>query len=226
VDKSQTGEYKPKRILKSPSHMNIPDLQKQLTSAQEHLKKVLNSGAGLHDSLAAFEAVTSAQRNLAAAKGEDYAVPHEIDFVPEAAVSEPVLIQTDNTTILTFSAERPMPNGKREDAGHGIIEFDLCSLTKFGYPNDEAMPGHPLYERGLSHYGVFEVCNSTWVKLMTEQNRVAFPRTPHSTERHFIITFHDSTFECIARGLRASLSTKPYAEIFEDIKNRIFKLGA
>ena len=206
--------------------MEIRDLEKQLASAKEHLAQVLHAGRTtdkLQESLAAFEAIASAQRTLAAAKGEDYAVPYDIGFVPEAAVSDPVLLQTDGAAFLTFSAMRRLPNGKREDAGYGIVEFDLCSITKFGYPNDEALPGHPLHERGLEAYGVFEVHNSSWIKLKTQQNRVAFPNTPESTQRHFIFMFHDSTFECIARGLRASLSTKPYAEIFEDIRKGVFE---
>ena len=202
--------------------MGIPELETKLTAAKEHLAQILKAG-NLHESLVAFEAVASAQRALAAAKGEEYAIPYDIGFVPEAAVSEPVLLQTDYATIITFSAMRPMPDGRRENAGYGIVELDLCSLTKFGYPNDEALSGHPLYERGLRGYGVYEVRNSSWVRLQTEQNRVAFPKTPDSTQRHFIFAFHDSTFECIARGLHASLSTKPYAEIFEEVRKRIFK---
>ena len=203
--------------------MSISELEKQLVSTQQNLKQVLDSAANLHEKLAAFESVASAQRALAAAKGDEYAVPHDIGFEPEAAVSEALLLQTEHAAIFTFHAMRPMPDGRREDAGYGIVELDLCSLTKFGYPNDEALSGHPLHGRGLGGYGVYEVRNSSWIRLMTEQNRVAFPKTPDSTQRHFIFTFHDSTFECIARGLRASLSTKPYAEIFQDISKRVFR---
>lgn len=205
--------------------MEIHDLEQQLASAQEHLAKVRNAGlatAGEQETLNAFEAVTLAQRALAAAKGEEYAVPYDIGFVPEAAVSEAVLLQTEDGAVLSFSAMRPQPNGKRADAGYGIVEIDRCSLTKFGYPNDEALPGHPLHEKGLDAYGVFEVHNSSWVKLITQQNRVAFPKTPESKQRHFIITFHDCTFECIARELKASTSTKRYAEVFEEMRKRVF----
>lgn len=208
---------------------NISDLEKQLVLAKERLAQVLKAGIKtdkLQESLAAFDAVASAQRNLAAAKGEEYAVPYDIGFVPEAALSEPVLLQTDDSAILTFSAVRSMPDGKRKDAGYGIVELYWCSLTKFGYPNDEALAGHPLYEKGLNGYGVYEVFNSSWIKLSTEQNRVAFPQTPDSTDRHFIFTFHDSTLECIARELRASLSTRPYVEIFDDIRKRVFSTDA
>ena len=108
--------------------MNTPELEKELATAKERLAQVLKAGIKtdkLQESLAAFEAVASAQRALAAAKGEDYAVPLDIGFMPEAGASEPVLLQTDYSAVLTFSAKRLTPEGGREDAGYGIVDFDL-----------------------------------------------------------------------------------------------------
>ncbi len=46
-------------------------------------------------------------------------------------------------------------------SGTGVIEFHDCLIREFGYPNDEALGGHPLYERGLRFYGVYEAeCTS------------------------------------------------------------------
>jgi hypothetical protein len=59
---------------------------------------------------------------------------------------------------------------------------------------------------GLLPYAINEVIDSRWDRELTRQNRVKFPNTPDSTARHFIVTFHDSTFECIAGDLKASLS--------------------
>jgi hypothetical protein len=204
--------------------MSIRELEEQLAAAQARLDAQSSRPIeNIPAQLAVYEAVSSAQRALAAARGEEYAERLDVGFFPEAAVSEPVLLQTDHVAILTFSAVREKSDGMRDDAGYGVLEFASCSLTKFGYPNDEALPGHPLYKRGLSECGVFEVRNSAWVRLMTEQNRVAFPRTAESSECHFIVTFHDSTFECIARGVRAWLSSKPYPELFDEIRMMIFK---
>jgi hypothetical protein len=33
---------------------------------------------------------------------------------------------------------------------------------KVGYPDNEALPGHPLYSKGLRHYGRYEVLESSW----------------------------------------------------------------
>ena len=74
-------------------------------------------------------------------------------------------------------------------------------------------------------YGVYEVRNSLWSGQTVEMNPVSFPKTPNSTQKHFIFTFHDSTFECLACGLRAYLSTKPYSEILTEITKSVFERG-
>lgn len=153
----------------------------------------------------------------------DRVIPYDVGFEPEAAVSGPVLLQTDYATFLTFNAVKTLPDGRRGAAGTGVIEIVRCIVTKFGYPNDEALPGHPLYSQGLTFYGVFEVLGSSWIQQMTTQNRVCFPKTEDWTERHFIFTFHDSTFECVADSLRASLSTEPYEQIHAQICGRVFR---
>jgi hypothetical protein len=197
--------------------MSIDELRKQLQLAQE---RAARREGTLQEQFAAYEAVSEAQRALAAAQGLDYAVPYDVGCFPEAAVSGPVLLQTDYFTFLTFNAMRRGADGKYHDAGTAIVEIERCRITKFGYPNDEALPGHPLYHRGLSAYGVFEVRNSPWIRTLTEQNRVRFPSTPDSTKIHFVISFHDSTFECIADSLKASLTTQPHAEVFASLTQR------
>ncbi len=204
--------------------MTFEELEKQLEQAEGRLNQLLKfpKGVDVNERLRAFEAVSVAQRELAAALGEEHAVPYDIGFLPEAAVSEAVLLQTEELTVLTFRAMRPMSDHTRHEAGYAVIEFELCQLTKFGYPNDEALPGHPLYAKGLGGYGVYEVHNSSWISQITAQNRVRFPHTPKSSSRHFIIAFHDSTFECIARRLRAELMNATYEEVFAKIQQRIF----
>ena len=121
-----------------------------------------------------------------------------LGFQPEAAVSGAALVQSEYSAVLMFNTTN----------GRAVVSLEACSVTKFGYPNDEALAGHPLYHRGLSGYGVFEVLNSEWIDLTVRQNQVSFPATRRGSGRHFIFTFHDSTFECIAGGLNASLETE------------------
>ena len=85
----------------------------------------------------------------------------------------------------------------------------MYEIVKFGYPNDEALPGHPLYPKGLTFYGIFEVRDSSWSRALAEQNLVSFPNpSPSATSgRHFVVTFHDSTLECIAEGIEGRFAS-------------------
>jgi hypothetical protein len=56
-----------------------------------------------------------------------------------------------------------------------VLRFPRCQILKCGYPNDEALPGHPRYANGLNTYGVFEVLESTWLRTILEQNGFRFP---------------------------------------------------
>jgi hypothetical protein len=53
---------------------------------------------------------------------------------------------------------------------------------------------------GLGHYGAFEVRNSRWIEELRNMNRVHPNHSDSQFDgwRHFIWTFHDNTFECLA----------------------------
>jgi len=83
---------------------------------------------------------------------------------------------------------------------HAIVTFKHAIAHFHGPPNDESFSGHPLEKRGLTPYGAFEVKNSSWINYLMKMNRV---HPYHKDERfkkyrHFIFSFHDTTFECIA----------------------------
>jgi hypothetical protein len=83
-----------------------------------------------------------------------------------------------------------------------VVRFKRARAHFFGPPNDEAFGGHPLAERGLEPYSVFEVLSSSWIRALEQMNSVHPQHRPESFEsyRHFILAFHDTTFECIADG--------------------------
>lgn len=86
----------------------------------------------------------------------------------------------------------------------------------FGPPNDEAFSGHPLSERGLHPYGVFEVKDSSWIRAFEQMNSVHEAHSPEafSQYRHFVISFHDSTFECVGHSLTFEVYNGDVSEIF------------
>ena len=142
---------------------------------------------------------------MATEPAADSVVDLDIGVSPDAGVSGALVLQDEYDTRLAFHATTKASKGSR--AGMAIVTFQRCLLTRFGYPNDEALGEHPLYQRGLGLYGVFEVLNSSWARSVVVQNRRSFPETPDDyADRHFVFTFHGSTFECLAKDLRVDLS--------------------
>lgn len=153
---------------------------------------------------------------------KDKVVRLDLGVSPEAGVSGALLLQNEYAAYLTFNAMRPRSDGMYEEAGIAIVEFIRCSTTKFGYPNDEAIGGHPLSSKGLEAYDIFEVLNSSWIIEQEKQNRISFPdRTHMSWKRHFIFTFHDSTFECLAQDIKLTISEDSYERILSEISQQV-----
>jgi hypothetical protein len=83
-----------------------------------------------------------------------------------------------------------------------VLHFDFPECHYFGPPSDETLRGHPLADRGLKRYRGFQVIDSSWIRGLEQTNRVHPGHNPgrYDELKHYIITFHSSTFECVARG--------------------------
>ena len=128
----------------------------------------------------------------------------------DASAPEPVVLATDMRVLLAYHSA-----GDTND--RVIIEFEGPRAHYFGPPNDEALTGHPLSTRGLTPYGSFEMIASSWIRLLEQRNRVHWRHDARqfSTLRHFVLTFHDKTFECIAKGI----STICHGTIDAELRN-------
>jgi hypothetical protein len=99
-----------------------------------------------------------------------------------------------------------------------LVSFVRPSAHLFGPPNDEAFSGHPLAARGLHSYGIFEIRESSWIRTLEHMNSV-HPRhraEPYSALRHFVFSFHDTTFECVAREFTITLRHGSVAGVLHD----------
>jgi hypothetical protein len=123
----------------------------------------------------------------------------ELTELPQQSTGAPtpLLLADDGELVLAYRLAT-------EDDETAIVEFDLVRAHYFGPPNDEAMNGHPLYKRGLRPYAAQEVHNSSWIRALERMNRVHPSHSARMYERcrHFIFTFHDTAFECIADGIK------------------------
>ena len=101
----------------------------------------------------------------------------------------------DGTTVRVLS-----PDQGNEPCA--VVEFVQPYAHMFGPPNDEAFAGHPLADRGLEPYGAFEVERSSWLATLERMNAIHPYHRPERFRkyRHFVLSFHDTTFECIAES--------------------------
>jgi hypothetical protein len=99
-----------------------------------------------------------------------------------------------------------------------LIKFEGVLAHMFGCPTDEAFEGHPLSGRGLHSYAEFEVENSSWIRRLERMNSVHPAHRPDAYfhRAHFIFAFHDSTFECIAKGFDWRVQKGSVAQILLD----------
>lgn len=106
----------------------------------------------------------------------------------------------DGTSVTVVGAES-------EGEPVALVTFDRPTASLFGPPNDEAFSGHPLSKRGLRPYGAFQIKRSSWVRTLARMNSVHPHHRPdaYASVRHFILSFHDSTFECLAQSYTVSL---------------------
>ncbi|MCO5331261.1 MAG: hypothetical protein M9961_14390 [Ilumatobacteraceae bacterium] len=108
----------------------------------------------------------------------------------------PVLIATDCRT--AFACYLPT-----DDDRVVVAEVERCSSVRFGFPNDEVVHGHPC-GLDLMHYGVHVIHESPWLaelrSIESVHSRAA--EQPFADSRHYFLTFHDSSLEAIATGLR------------------------
>jgi hypothetical protein len=120
----------------------------------------------------------------------------------------PVLLSGLRTFVAFYLGLRDPAPGPRADRGIGVVEFKRVTSVKVGSPNDEVLRGHPLWGSGLEPYRAHEVKNSPWITELMEINRAheRFDESSWSGKRHFILTFHDETLECIAQWTVARIA--------------------
>lgn len=152
---------------------------------------------------------------------------YDIGCEPSPSVPAETLLQDGWKTFLLFFAVSKAvgSDGRLDDLGVAVVDCRDCASSKFGYPNDEGMPEHPLYPCGLAEAGssILEVIESPWAMEVSEQMVASSRRiwggrgmgSGWSSERrlrHFIIVLKEVTFECLA----SSLVVDRFCECFDE----------
>jgi hypothetical protein len=101
---------------------------------------------------------------------------------PDIGAPLPHLICDEHHVLLAYLINEPDPawDGSYvnvvgpDTQGYPVafVRFDGPYAHMFGPPNDEAFDSHPLADRGLEPYAVFEVKDSSWLRRLERMNSV------------------------------------------------------
>jgi hypothetical protein len=97
-------------------------------------------------------------------------------------------------------------------------------IYKYGYPNDEAAPMHPLQKYGFDGANISTVKYSPWVQELEQQNQKKWPSTDFQNRyEHWLFPFKETTLEVIAEKLAWRLLPveTPYKQVQVEIMNWI-----
>lgn len=148
-----------------------------------------------------------------------------LEFLPQSSVGAPcplVLSDVYNTVIAYYTQEQNY-NNESSDEQVAIVAFKGCYSMMFGPPNDEAFNGHPLASRGLKPYSFFKIERSSWLRILQKMNSVHPYHNPKLFEdyNHFVLSFHDSTFECIAVDYEYEITYGTPLDVIAKMKEKL-----
>ena len=144
----------------------------------------------------------------------------ELDSVTELSdmpaperIASPIVFAEGGSVVLSYWM-LDEPPFEPTTAPLAILRFDEVYLQCSGPPlhysgpaEHEALVGHPLLGRGRFARGVFRVNQSSLVRHFERMNSVhPYHDQPKlDAVTHYIFTFDDSTFECIAGSVYAAV---------------------
>ncbi|MEU8285640.1 hypothetical protein AB0C01_15030 [Micromonospora sp. NPDC048905] len=135
------------------------------------------------------------------------AVLLDLGVSPSPAGSAELLLADERSCRLVFVAGAP----------HRVAMATFVGFTQvlFGYPNDEALPGHPLHDPDWE-YGFYEVQGSPWPGRLEAQNAVPFPDQTSSgwrQLRHFLVVCHEDLVEVLADDVSVEVFDTSFEEV-------------
>jgi hypothetical protein len=220
--------------------MSVHEIEQRLVAAQKRFEAALQAlkarwqGSEQAEYWSAQDAVLVLERELAAAKGEEHAVPLDFPVKWDAGCPLPHLLCNDYRALLAFIVREP----KRGRDGSSVeivsptdeiarplalVEFAPCFVAKLGAPNDEVLDGHPLQGRGLESYTAQKVVNSRWLAEIEAINKVHRCYNPATwrERNHYVFWFHDTTFECIAKSFEVEVYQESMASMLSRMCQRL-----
>jgi len=176
--------------------------------------------------------VLVAERRLAAAKGEPYAIPAEFPIRWSVGAPMPFVMTDGHRTFLTFYVDVPDPEW--DGTSTNVVSpaspdaYSLCAVTidrcvwhRFGVPSEETVERHPLMGKGLQPYTAQVIVNSPWLdEYRAFQGSVD---DPTDDLKHFAFWFHDDSFECLAEAVHGEVTRESMRSLWERLSRTLFR---
>lgn len=139
-------------------------------------------------------------------------------FTIDYGAPSPLIIANDDELYLTFyianegyqHLDIPHQRSESNDIGICILKFKSYLKYTFGAPSNETIGGHPYYKLGMRSASFYELEGSDLVKQLQNIANVHPYYKPErwSLYKHYIVTFHDNMFECVAQEFVMELQNK------------------
>jgi hypothetical protein len=138
----------------------------------------------------------------------------------DGGAPSPTIISNDTElNLLFYSSDEQSGESLEErnfvyDRGIFALKFNFYLVYKFGVPGNETIMGHPYHRLGIQPYSCYLLKESEWIR---ELMRIDSVHPYHDKEKfksynHYVFTFHDNMFECIAKNFQISHANKSVYE--------------
>lgn len=151
------------------------------------------------------------------------------DKLELANYPEPVVMSSDTELYVAFFAYRLVDeeHDKTSEEEIIVIKFQRPFKHTFGLPSNETIGTHPCYPLGLSYCAFYEVKNSYMLRELEaiQKSHDRFNPDDFKKFRHFILTFHDNTFECVAEDFQLLDKTETQFQLIAAIADNAARTG-
>ena len=127
----------------------------------------------------------------------------EIDY----GAPSPTILSNDNELFIAFYADKESTSAMLQerntiyDTGIVALKFKRYLKYTFGMPSNETIHCHPYSKLGMRSCSFYELRNSDLIKSLQDMEKINEDYDPETWKmyKHYILTFHDNMFECIAQ---------------------------
>lgn len=149
----------------------------------------------------------------------------ELKEIPQSLVGAPmpIVLSDEHISMIAYYAQD-------EDIGPGgtgetiiVVSFTRCLAIMFIPPTEETFSGHPLASRGLKPYSAYLIKDSSWIRRLEKRNAAQSQQPPKLLEdhNHYVLSFQDSTFECIAGNYEFEIINGSMSDAIDMMKDKL-----